>query len=818
MPMTESLTISNAPLEHPSMDYALLQKEAIETISKLSGNCWTDYNSHDPGITILETLCYAITDLSYRLDFAMEDLLAYPANGSEHQPLFLTARDILTVNPTTIDDYRKLLIDIDGIKNAWLEPIDIPQPELYYNANKASLSFSSLNLAEPVNLRGLYRVLLEKEPSYQDQDLVKAATAQLQQRRNLCEDFAEIRVLPIEKITIKADIEISDHVNPNQLMAELYTALEREISPSIKFSSLSELLEQDIPVEAIFTGPRLDHGFIDDKQLQKFQRKDELHTSDLIHIMLDMPGINAVRKITLSSDRSPTDQEWALDLDHQLTPILKSFKEAIAVTEADKEDFKFYKGQIKCSLNTSQIEAIKTDFSAKSDQSFSPYSPQDLPIPTGNYRELSDYVTIQNEFPLNYGIGDIGLPGSATAARKAQAKQLQAYLIVFDQLLANYFAQLDNVKKLFSLGDRQIKTYFTQSIDHFPGAKAILKDSYDEYLGRSPIGEEAELERKNRFLDHLIAQYGETFTNYSLLYQEANLSPNTIDHKVDFALDYRAVSAGRNNAFNYTLDPNQNENFNNVSGLKRRIARLLGIEPDRQFLASSDNIEGFYLLEHILLRPRLKPEFKPDESQDFLSFSQAITEFKVSTMQSGYVTCTSPNHGLKVGDRLDIFYSINYNGTYTVANIEADTFDINHDFVSQDKPDSGAWVSSNQFPDPFSFQISVILPDWLGRLNQPNFRQLTVDTFVAETSAHITLHFHWFDQPKMQDFETTYAIWLQQLSNNNTETMSSRDYTNRLITLLELGSSTIQQPPALLGYMSIVENDQDAVENPFKII
>ncbi|WP_019506265.1 hypothetical protein [Pleurocapsa sp. PCC 7319] len=814
--MTESLiTISNAPLPHPGMDYALLRDEGIKAIAQLAGNRWTDYNSHDPGITILEALCYAITDLSYRLDFAMEDLLAYPPSESDPPSLFLTARDILTVNPLTINDYRKILIDIDGIKNAWLEPIEIPQPELYYNATKASLSFSSLNLAEPVNLRGLYRVLLEKEPGYQDEDLVKAATEKLQKQRNLCEDFVEIRVLPLEEIIIKAEIEIGDGVNPHQLMAQLYTALEREISPTLEFLSLTELLNQGMPVEDIFAGPQLEHGFIDDEQLQKFQRQSELHTSDLIHLILDMPGVNAVKSITIASDRSPTPQLWALDLDPQLTPSLKSIKKAV-----ESGDIKFYKGQINCPLDSVKVEGAKDAFLANSDKSLDVKTPQDIPIPRGDYRELADYVSIQNEFPLTYGIGDIGLPASATAERQAQAKQLQAYLMVFDQLLANYFAQLDRVKELFSFSNREIKTYFAQSIEHFPGAKTILKNSYGEYLQQSAISEAEELERKNRFLDHLIAQYGETFTDYSLLYPDSDLSTEIVQHKVDFALDYPQVSAGRNQAFNYTLDPNKIENFHNVSGLKRRIARLLGIEPDRQFLASSDDTEGFYLVEHILLRPRLEDVPAPDseQSQDFLSFSHPITEFKASDNTS-YVTCTSENHGLKKGDRLDIFYSIYYNGTYSITNIKADTFDIDRQFISGETKDTGAWVRSDQFPDPFSFQISVILPNWSGRFSNPSFQQLAISTLIAETPAHITLHLHWFERAKMQDFETTYAIWLQQLaSDSSTDTIPSADYTSRLITLLELGSSMIQQPPALLGYMTIVENDQDRVENPFIVL
>ena len=36
-----------------SMDYDFLRKEAISKTQKISGEKWTDYNPHDPGITIL---------------------------------------------------------------------------------------------------------------------------------------------------------------------------------------------------------------------------------------------------------------------------------------------------------------------------------------------------------------------------------------------------------------------------------------------------------------------------------------------------------------------------------------------------------------------------------------------------------------------------------------------------------------------------------------------------------------------------------------------------------------------------------------------
>ena len=797
--MTDFLTISNAPLEHPGMDYAVLRREGIQWIAKLASSQWTDYNAHDPGITILEALCYAITDLSYRLSFDIEDLLAYPDGESERFPLFFTAREILTANPLTIADYRKLAIDIDGVKNAWLEPIAAPQPELYYDASNAKLTFRNENFAEPVPLRGLYRVLLEPEPDRQRSDLVAAAIARLHQHRNLCEDFAEIEVLGFEEITVKTEIEIAENVDPQQLVARIHRAIADYISPSLSFLSLQTLLDRGTPVEEIFAGPALDNGFIDDEELQRFDRKTELHASDLIHILLDMPEVKTVRWIALSGSQA-SDKAWALDLDPERTPRLKPLSAAIA-----EGDLQLYKGQIRCFLDPARLEE---DTGSASAPRRSP-SPQDLAVPTGTYRELATYETIQNEFPLAYGIGEMGLPASASAERKAQSKQLQAYLMAFDQLLANYFAQLDRVKDLFSLSHTQIQTYFSQGVDRFPGAREILRASYAEHLENSLESDATARDRKNRFLDHLLAQYGETFTDPSLLYPDASRSDDFLERKADFARDYRQIGAGGDRASNYTLDPDRLENRQDVSGLKRRLARLWGMQPARQFLSSSENEEGFYIVEYLLLRPREAPSLPTGEgaddptANDFLSYARAIDGFTQSA-KNNYVTCTSPEHGLQAGDRVNIFYSSYYNGTYEVANPQDDTFDILHEFAGE--ADTGQWVDSSQYADPFSFQIGMVFPDWPGRLASDAFRQLIYDSAIAEIPAHITAYVHWFDRQQMRDFESIYAQWLQYLSGSAADREEAARASTRLVNLLGLGSSAIPEYPASIGYMAIGES------------
>ena len=57
------------------LEYDKLKAYGIEYIQKIGSKHWTDFNVHDPGVTILETLCFALTDLGYRTSFATRDLL-----------------------------------------------------------------------------------------------------------------------------------------------------------------------------------------------------------------------------------------------------------------------------------------------------------------------------------------------------------------------------------------------------------------------------------------------------------------------------------------------------------------------------------------------------------------------------------------------------------------------------------------------------------------------------------------------------------------------------------------------------------------------
>ena len=103
------------------LDFDALRTEAIDHVGKLSGKVWTDHNVHDPGITILEALVYALLDLGYRTNLPAVDIFTADPKDTTRDNNFLTPAQILACNPLTITDFRKLLADIENVRNAWLE-------------------------------------------------------------------------------------------------------------------------------------------------------------------------------------------------------------------------------------------------------------------------------------------------------------------------------------------------------------------------------------------------------------------------------------------------------------------------------------------------------------------------------------------------------------------------------------------------------------------------------------------------------------------------------------------------------------------------
>ncbi len=156
---------------------------------------------------------------------------------------------------------------------------------------------------------------------------------------------------------------------------------------------------------------------------------------------------------------------------------------------------------------------------------------------------------------------------------------------MFEQLLSNSLAQVAHTADLFSLNPAVQRTYFVrQFTDSVLAGYSELVDGLDQAALEDMTETRAEfLARRNRFLDHLLARFGEQFREYTLLLtslqgQEVGQA-RLIDDKLAFLKAYPLISHDRGKAFSYKQAPCAPAN---IAGLKRRIHLLLGY-PDLAF-------------------------------------------------------------------------------------------------------------------------------------------------------------------------------------------------------------------------------------------
>ena len=225
-----------------AMDYANLKQEGIQHLEKLAGKIWTDFNSHDPGITILEQLCYVLTDLEYRINHSLPDLLA-SSKASRPHTLF-TPPQILSTNPVTLLDWRKLAIDVPRVHNAWIETDATQAVPLFYDGLNHTLRQEGDPLVnKEVQLKGLTRVLLEIpmiaiDTGMSEADVVNEVRNRLHAFRSLGEDFVEIKVLPSQEVGIRATVEIDAMENAEAVMLQICQRLADHISPPVHYAQL----------------------------------------------------------------------------------------------------------------------------------------------------------------------------------------------------------------------------------------------------------------------------------------------------------------------------------------------------------------------------------------------------------------------------------------------------------------------------------------------------------------------------------------------------------------------------------------------------
>ncbi|MFH1120019.1 MAG: hypothetical protein V1775_09350 [Bacteroidota bacterium] len=945
------LSIPKKPVLKPAEDYYRLRREGIGHIEQMGSRQWTDYNTHDPGITILEALCYAITDLAYRTGQDIRNILTKaqpPADKKNPYPdqAFFTARDILTINPWTTNDFRRLLIDAEGIRNAWvickecacdlhyyawcengklmlayappanpdLHPLKVSphglfevlleleednetgnlndrkvqfnysihdgdgkphqvimevrfpdwslinkdQWEFFLNNNDAfdgtngasfdltllqfgatktynviadpllnddgkndylrrqwrNLFYADLELEflpggekviiEDITIRllgdstakngstvsSLEKILTTKEAGsgilqqYRSkmrraEALTRHSKDLLNDHRNLDEDYCRVKVVDIEEIAVCADVEVSPDADIELIQARVWLEIERYLNPPVPFYDLHELMQEGAATEDIFNGPALNNGFIKAAELEKAQLKPMIRTSDIINLLMEIEGVVAINNLLLSKydaegnivkgaadpvwvngnpvfDGSKSSAQWLLFIGESHQPRLY----------LNLSRFLFFKNGLPFTPRMDEARDTLTQLRGEAERPRYKNSAGDLYPPLGTFTAIEDYFPVQYSLPMIYGIGTDGLPSHVNEARRAHAKQLKAYLMVYEQLLGNAFAQLSHTGDLFSLDPGTRRTYFVTQF-----SEELIRGYNEIVNGLTIAGLEGMTEtlnefheRRNRFLDHLMARFGEQFSEYALLLTNLQGRPvameNLIEDKTAFLKAYPEISRNRGKAFDYSNSPCSAAN---IPGLKKRISLLLGY-PDLgfEFTFISLNGTGYkfgFILKDSYGRDQLNGEISVDAPNENMAESIAgktilkqmirPDAWEIQALGDGFTLRLNDKDGnllgtfpntintmILAGELKDEFINWSSNERAMVVEHLLLRPKFPGDALFPACSDGSCITCGDE--DPYSFRLTVVMPGWTGPFSvNTDARKFADQTIRREIPSHL---------------------------------------------------------------------------------
>ena len=638
--INQHITIPKNVSSNNDLDFHFLRKEGIAYLEQLGGKLWTDFNSHDPGITILEMLCYAITDLGMRIDIPLENLLASKDPKKAIQTQFYKASEIFPSKPVNEFDYRKLFIDLEGVKNCWLRKFD---KTVYVDCKNSLLSYAQFNnipdeFQKDFKLKGLYTLLVDFEDKVNEATVIDKIKKTYHGNRNLCEDLIEIKQVESQPIAVCANIDVFSEVDEEWVYANILYQIENYLSPSLQFYSLEGMQDKGYTTDEIFEGPVLSNGFIDTEELKDAELRTEVRLSDIMKIIMNVEGVKLIKDISVGfcDDTILQENKWVVCIDKDKKPVL-----------CNKSTFNFTKGFLPLNLNLDRVAEYKTQI--KEDAiAAQEISKEDLKLelPKGVVLESEEYTTIQNDFPDAYGIGQEGLSIHVTNSRRAKAKQLKGYLTFFDQILATYFKHLSEVSTLLSVSGTETRSFFTQAIKDIKDFDDLVSEypqSNDDELTELLLSQfDNNIERRNSILDHLIARFAERFGEYTFLMKALYGSATdeiVLANKEAFLKDYKVISSHRGLAFNYFNQPKAKLwDTLNISGFQKRIARLMGITNEKRRHLTNSNVEVYDLVSggNTVYRWRIKDNdgnILVSATDDYPTTAFAVEELYFAALQ-----------------------------------------------------------------------------------------------------------------------------------------------------------------------------------------
>ncbi|CAM4280134.1 hypothetical protein [Pseudoalteromonas ostreae] len=755
----QALQIANVAPSNTGQNLEKLRQQGMARMQQFAPKTWTDHNRFDPGVTVLEVLVYVLSDLSYKLDYSVPELLAQPHSGGSVK--FYEPDQVLFSHCVTEDDYRRLILDLLDVKNVHV----------------------TLRKVEDSNVTILdFNVLLYASDDDKKNNVTQLLSHAFSQARCVNHRLGNIAFYDISKVTVGMTLSLQHVDNLVALLIELYTLIGREISPDIPKYSAQQLLQRGMHVGQIYQGPKLQHGFVLDKDLHKSAYSVRLFSSNILSVLHGHENIDRVNAFRFLTEQSGNAESYNAQDGYEFWQIQfgsDDNAQIVNIAQLGFDEDNFF-SDLKLLIDGQPYQLTEQEqVTIRQGLQVLNHPPEvasSVMLPKygqAQHLALSDYRSLQHELPQVYAVTEQTLDADIDSAQKAQLLQFKGYLQLFDQILADQHKQLDALPDILSLPKPQLYACLGKLLDCMLASESLNAQQVNEFwqhacaLPHSQLSQAlegvsgiehlldtqtldywqrgmqsslesgfsiAQLTRLNQSADHLLARFAERPVDSNLL-------------------KYQAVFAFYASSLTDERDPNPDESL---------LDRLVLL---RQY------IDKCRLLCEI-------GELGQNRCRGFDYLSKTLQHQHCSSMAKGIMRrlgMSHPGHMPLATHNRESFYLV-----------------------------EGSLLESEHFSvlerELLSNSLYFVLPDWTTRFASIEFRQFAERKIREYTPLHMPVYCLWLDRESMSLFERLYYGWLNYFS----QTQHTR-FSEQSGTLLNI----IEQLSLLLGRFLVVPKSID---------
>lgn len=721
-------------IENIDSDFYKLRKEALSWIENTSGKEWTDYNAHDPGITILEAFCYILTEIQYKTEFSIEDILyssGIPVTEILEKNGLYPAEIIFPTFPVTISDFRMKILDkLQGVRNVWI-----------------------INFKE--NGKQHSEIIIELTHDAEERNEKENVASFLKDNKILGWKIDKLTFLTSERFKLYGKIYIHPKADPEKTFAQLlYLFNEKLVNVNPTTYSFSNLINNNYTLEQIFEGPFMEKGFILSKDLHDYEKI--LNLKEIKHNLIESEWIQNITEFGISKETDSKIYYHQFEVQNELPFLSPSTNHAIQVIqenkiiELNKEEVYYQYGKI--------TQYLKREYSLKNDTTTFSFGKE------VKNRNISTFYRLLEDLPTLYKITNQNdLHSNYSVAKDLSNTQLQNFVLPFEQLLANTMKTVEALGKHFQLKTPSI--HYNQQ----PLKNVTTK------LSHASVNKIEFLTNRNKALDHLLSRFNIFFSDkiQDLFFGNFRLSlQQQIKCKEIFLQNVpNLTSSTVYSSFEY---------FDHVSYMELEILLRLWIPniPKKPFYKSLSNYEitlyrltednqiiennyldnyfdqASYLKEYLFFVKDEKPLeniLKSGINKSNYTIEKVIHDHYSVCLQTGETNFKNIIYQTHHKEKAFKAVKLAVKKFYKINQLSEGFYLLDHSKILN-KELNGL------------FMVTFIFPSWSVRFQSVTFQEKTKEIIYNCLPAHLQINFIWLDYDTMKFFEIASLIYEKSTS------------------------------------------------------